>query len=907
MARSFLRDVNKHAHLFATIFFFVYSGFGWIYFVQQKLQNFDPGQNFNLLDRAVGLTYFDVGDGMSSWYWLWFRPVTLGLTITFIMFYLMKQKSLTKLQFISFFSLLVLTVSQVHFSEVAIFVVLLFVLTLLKPRIELRVVESAISIIIGLVISAGFSFIYRHFLNSEFQISSDQYLPFLIVLAILIIFLVRFNARPRFSFKLRPVFIASIALFLFCIFIIIWSFNPNLFSMQGDLETLGVPWVLYPVLLGIVGAIAIPGIILLIMKNRNHPLMIFGVLFLLAIAIGKVVSFANSNYFSTGYYERRIFPLTFAAASILASLIVAEILKEGKLFGNFKLNNTSKTILISSLILVGSLSTFLTLDYRVISTPLFGLNDTEIKLLNSLSNIDTHSTLLTLSDASRDMAQYSKAGQVLDEYRFLIWPSNTPEVALSVMSPLDSPTTIFLSDSDMQEIAKTYNHLFIERHFLKVGDMVYKGNGGEVLQIPPVSSPSPISNMILVMQEDPPKYDYAYDVLSLGLYNYSTALLADVNSISKGTIIIAPDEKIASETLLYKKEYGLQFKKLIILDLVGSDKVLNIMNSTSNSVILRENDSKWVSYPMQTIPKNIPTFSHKTYGDSEIYYFNLKPIIAKLEVGHDDTRQLYPSLGRLLELTNETLPSYKISKRSSFSTISGGVTAFGAASFYGNTTVKSPSAIIMADQGHVKVYSKGIISEYNNVSKIIPISVDNISIKSNSGSISGGYGFYSNAIFNSTSVTQFSGNPAVVSMIYKNQSSIKVTGKEIQLSVPKSHILVREPVIKSENYTKFNQFYGFGQVPAKIAATNEELSLSGPLTLDVRYPGNPTVARNSSFMGTVIHSSLTPQKDDLQMLSNVFNPSNHPYLIATAVAFIIVNYYINRRKNKFQGHAPTSN
>ena len=144
----------------------------------------DISKHFDVISMAYNASYLDIGVGQSSWLWLWFRPITLGFTILFVLLYLMRREDLTKQKYIIISSLLILTLSQIHFSELVIFIVLLFVLALLFPTVKLRLKETSISILIGLAASVPLTIGYQSILRSEHFLPWSSY-GYLLVLAVL--------------------------------------------------------------------------------------------------------------------------------------------------------------------------------------------------------------------------------------------------------------------------------------------------------------------------------------------------------------------------------------------------------------------------------------------------------------------------------------------------------------------------------------------------------------------------------------------------------------------------------------------------------------------------------------------------------------------------------------------------
>jgi len=118
MSKEYLKDFNRRAHLLATIFFSVFSGFGWIYFIHNKLTS--DLQPFSLvfervfLSAARDVSWWDIGTGHSVWMIMTFRPFTVAFILFFVILYLMKRHDLSMRNFIIIMFFLGLTLAQFH-------------------------------------------------------------------------------------------------------------------------------------------------------------------------------------------------------------------------------------------------------------------------------------------------------------------------------------------------------------------------------------------------------------------------------------------------------------------------------------------------------------------------------------------------------------------------------------------------------------------------------------------------------------------------------------------------------------------------------------------------------------------------------------------------------------------------
>ena len=73
------------------------------------------------------------------------------------------------------------------------------------------------------------------------------------------------------------------------------------------------------------------------------------------------------------------------------------------------------------------------------------------------------------------------------------------------------------------------------------------------------------------------------------------------------------------------------------------------------------------------------------------------------------------------------------------------------------------------DAPTIKVSIDGKDSILNGVSKIMPINVENVTVKSDGGLINGGSGFYARvSLPNQPSTIHFIGHPAILSFKFKN-------------------------------------------------------------------------------------------------------------------------------------------
>ncbi len=600
MSKMYLSEINQRAHIFATIFFFIFSGFGWIFLISQKFFIPESGSYFDMLVFSNNVSYWDIGAGQGSWLWFWFRPLTIGFSIFFVLIYLLKKHSFSRIQYLVITSILMVTLIQIHLPEFLIFVFLLLIVSIVKPKIKLRLKETAFCVIISLAFLILVTSYQSLFTSSYHPLSLERTIALIGISGIILLF-IKFPLRPNLSIKINWKVVTLISLFIYFIFLMYWFYSSDEFSVGTVREILGVPLEFYPPLLGIVGIMAIPGIFITLKKYGNNPVIIFVILFISVIIIGRLLTFINAeSLFITGYFERRLIPFVYVAASILAALLVTKFLEKINITWN--LNYTKKIALacIFSLLVVGGISsTFLTIEYSLLKMQNNPLSENELKFYSLLEGIDPYSFFITITDTSRSYAQFYNLCSNCYHYREQIWTSTNPETTLNAFSSLNSSSVILLAERDLKNIKK-YEDGYVSSHLLKVGPRI-ESQGGLFVEIPPLSSPSSKSDLVLVIPDDQKKYFYAYDILSLGQFNYTTALLSDVSTWKKSKTLIIPSENLIHEIIDYKEKFNVSFKKLVVLNLDGFNNFLPLNSSLKNSLLI-DNDyasSNWIPYNLE--------------------------------------------------------------------------------------------------------------------------------------------------------------------------------------------------------------------------------------------------------------------------------------------------------------------
>ena len=589
MARAYLKDVDRRAPILATVFFSVFSGFGWLHFLGEKLTTLDPGKHLDILRASNDASYWDIGYGQGPWIWLWFRPLTLGVIGLFTLLYLLKRTDINKRSFLILAYFAVLSLGMVHSSELIFYTILLFTLSLfLTPAVQIRLKDSLYASLLAAISILVFLIFYNFIgLRIQFAVFAIAIPIALFALSILIVKLrQRLPNLTSHILKINTTHIYYVTTGLSALWLamlLYWFTNTDNFHVSMVSSVLAVPWILYPVLLGICGLLTFSGIFYMAKHYRNDSVIIFVAIFIVGIIFGRLLTYINLQYFLSGYWERRFIPLTFSASTIIASLSVFHIIKkmQSKLI--------ISSLLLSLLVVTGLTSTALSIEHQMLATQKFRLTSDELSQISLLNELNSNSYLLTFSSHSLLVAEYAAFAWRIGYFRDHIWPATSPELVLNALFSTEHTAVIYLSEEDYaQLLTAPYSEGYVTRHLLYIAPLVYNSAKASIYDLQAIAPPAENSYVVLVMSENDsdPNSLYAYDVMSLSGYNYTTAYISDVQTLSKAEIIVVPSEIVASKILELKNDLQLNFNKLIVLNLDGYYGELAELNYPSVNVVL---------------------------------------------------------------------------------------------------------------------------------------------------------------------------------------------------------------------------------------------------------------------------------------------------------------------------------
>lgn len=565
MAKNYLHNIDKRAAILATVFFSIFAGFGWLYFLQARITTSDASVYYNLLIDAFNKSYFDAGYAQ-GWIWFWFRPLTLGLTLFFVLLYMLRNQSLSKKKFIFAFTFLSVTLMFVHFSESIVFVVFLFFLTFLKPLNGLRLGEAAISSTLAMFVSLPLLYVCQYAIGTSLTIGPpSSYLIFLAMLNVLSFLITRIKTRPRLLAcqNIRWIVVGTSVIYVWLL--LLWFNASNSFDISSVTEVYGVPWQFYPILLGSIGMFALIASLIITNSYSKKPVVTFLLLLFFAVLFGRFLTFYNVNVGNSSYFERRIVPIAYAASAVIAPIAIIELFKR---IQNYK--PVVLSTLLSFLVIMSISSTFLSLDLQLYVSNVSALSDHELDLVNNLNELSANKVLLTFTDDSKSLAEFSPSCWTVDKYRYPLWSAKCPELPLNVLYSMNIPVTFFLQEDDIHKIDETCDGSYLRNSLLSSLSENDSQAFEEIMLAPDLVAPSSDSQTILVLTDyDDSVMLYVYDLLSQANLDYTTALIDDLYTLSQAETLIAPTESIAQQLIAYRKSIPLKFENIIILNLDG--------------------------------------------------------------------------------------------------------------------------------------------------------------------------------------------------------------------------------------------------------------------------------------------------------------------------------------------------
>ena len=560
MSRKYLSDFNRRYAIFATVVWAVFSGLGWVFYYQVYSGASAFGnQALNQINTAFNTSYWDVGYGGSSWIWLWYRPITVGFVILFVLIYLLKVENIGRKSYILISSLSIFALHFSHYPEFAIFAFFVFAAMLLSPSSKLRFDDMLVSLVLGTLASLALMSGLPSNGLSDVSIVVDALVT---IGSLALIFRKKFAFKPNSRHvrlkqsQLRLLISAVLVLYVSAV-ITSSVVHPGGYSVIF----LNVPLEYYPMLLGVAGVLGMLSLPRLIKHENTSQLEIFVLLFLIAIVIGRVISFTGLYLVWTGYFERRMVPLAIASVAILSPIVLIQV---KRMIPSRKLVTF---VVLFIIVLGGTTSTFLSIEYQSLISKDRFLSTADQQSLGILQGLNSNSTLLTMTPYSYQLSQYVPSKLTVNYYREPLWAASSPELALNFLG--STQTSIFLTSQDAASLKASYpnsylNSLMVDN--VQTRNLSYPA----LIDMPKITSPQQTSQNVLVLRNETDNTARdAYMLMSSARINYTTALIDDTVSWSHEKTIFVADEQTASEILSLSNQLGFSPNNLIVLNYGG--------------------------------------------------------------------------------------------------------------------------------------------------------------------------------------------------------------------------------------------------------------------------------------------------------------------------------------------------
>jgi hypothetical protein len=926
MAKEYLESVDKKLPSLSTLFWvlFAFGLFGWVYYAQLQLTQ--TGQSpFDSLSVTGSYTYYSTMYGIIGYTFVAFTVAFIALLAAL---FLLKRLEIPRLTFCGLFALLMVTMFLSHISEAVVLAIFLVVWRLIKSNKNSLRVDDAINSSLIAFISV---IIFYLIASSVFVVfwSTSMILSLALPTALLSGAIVYRKLKPEINFSIKNVLlsrkfkIAVLFLFIYILSSVTCLFSLGTFNI-GQLGGIwAVPWFVYPLVLGFNGLLAIIASIF-ISKNEklfsNFAFIIFFLFYCLLFA--RIVSFINLNFFETGYWESRFIYYMEISLALMAPIPFI------KLFSALH-NRIRKptlrlllTVLVIGLIVEGgSLTTFMNVEYWSLRSSANQPNANEIKALSvyhEIFNSDPYSCSGTITEQSLENTELAAPTDMLPlSDQTVIGSSATPENVLRVLgNPRLTHFYLYMDNRDVSAItANGWTKKYLADHLLPMLPTVFQNSEVTIYNMSKISPPLPISDQILVLPFNAnssvgPNQLFCYDLLSKGLYNYTTAFDIDNEIMKANSILLSYDPKNMTQTRSIQDyiNYVGSGRNLIILNsdgsgifakmlfkpltsaldsanIIGMQENITLPNSVKVTNLQPKNGSEQIlsSYVSNNI--NIPFITEIRIGTGKLFYVNIEPLVTYLNQAGSNKSQIYNISGELLKGIG--LKTYGFTPLS----LSGYASEI---QMNGLVSINTTSLVYQSanSDGIEKMIVTGAtgISSFSNVSSI-QISNVQFTIESSQSIIKDGKGFYSQLSFTNGSTLDFTPHAQV---------TIKANGSKYEISD-----------VSEVSITTKNAFVILARVPAIKAdggMFKEEYSLQG-------ISGDLSVTGGVSF--TVESSDSYSLLTDFNVYGSYTNPSQNYYnelqsiplgvIMASIIVVIIISLYstasltrryINRQKTR---------
>ncbi len=361
--------ISKRQSALATLIYATFSGLGGLYSI--FLRVFLGIEFWTALWNGATKCY-DIEVGVQGYNFLG-QPITVSYCFPFIFLYLAFSKNYPRLSRITLMALSFAAGYLTELSVIPILLVVVFFLVLFNTKIIDKVLDVYLSELLGLLVSFGILNLYASVLPVSIKYNSPlfQFFPYLVVILITTTVLAYLKTKSVWSkwtgimskvtkaakvdmrYK-APTIISVLCIYFLLVLLTFWIYIP---PELANYKLFGgtVPWIFYPVKLGLPLFISVIMIPRILRKGDSHVLKLGMIIVLVPIMAGNLESFIREhNIAYIEHTENRWLHNSWSGFSILASYGLWELLQ--KVRGQ---SNLMKKIAYSSLlifILISSVS-----------------------------------------------------------------------------------------------------------------------------------------------------------------------------------------------------------------------------------------------------------------------------------------------------------------------------------------------------------------------------------------------------------------------------------------------------------------------------------------------------------------------------------------------------------------------
>ncbi|MEM3797506.1 MAG: hypothetical protein QXY74_03600 [Candidatus Bathyarchaeia archaeon] len=556
MARQIFKEQSNALGSISTIFFSLFSGFGWIFALLMQTDNWNSAL-VHTASVAANDTLFSN---------LWSLPglspaLGVGFTAFFALIYLLFCTSKSRKTVITLTLLTFITGWFVHISEVLVFIALLIMLLLcgFMSRHSLSISIASISGLFSVLMASQILPT-----TGLFHVGFWQSLLLLLFLSTATLLNIIFQKKSRF-FKRnildirhnRTIYmsVTMLILFLWLFSYYLWvQIEPTLWDLRGvNSDIRFVPWYAYPIRLGIVGFFALIAMLFDLgsggsfKENIGHIsslLILCGGLFFL----GKAITIANIYFIDPNYWEICIVRyFLYAIISLIATVFFARILSFMSVRIRSILNIKRKlliglatSVLLSSILIIGTTSTLFSIDYWADQSRSTVSEDLNIAKVTAEESAPLRNALFVgFSPGSMYALDRLGVKRISEPMRGIIISSSNAETYYFETWFTGTNYLLYIYEFD-DYVLKSNRDSFICTNVLQAFDPVYKINETLIYELPYGVPPTTESEVLLLTPTGSP-YTSILNAFAQTNSSYDVALPSAFTNLYYPIIVLPYD------------------------------------------------------------------------------------------------------------------------------------------------------------------------------------------------------------------------------------------------------------------------------------------------------------------------------------------------------------------------------